>query len=271
MQIIDRFRSGENLLTFVCDKPDQAKKTGVLFIHAGEGNRLGPHRMFVEMARELYQHGFSTCRFDFTGCGDSTGIAVTDGTRGEVLDTIAAARHFCEIADLDKIIIFAISRGSRIAFDTAAYNTLPLTGMILLSPPVANGRAAAKKVANYSKEYLRKLKDPNTILRMLRGRISFRGVWRTLTNAWQIKHRYSKNTSATYASVCPVYLIYGECDPIRAESRKYYLNECHRHGMPVVCNTIANANHSFFHYQWKEQIIKMSRYWVNNLDNGKAS
>ena len=52
------FKGISNDLFYVCSLPDRnAKRTGVLFVHAAGGNRLGPHRMFVELAQKLNKSG----------------------------------------------------------------------------------------------------------------------------------------------------------------------------------------------------------------------
>ena len=54
MNRIDFFDSGPNRLSCVCTVPDSREiKAGLIFVHAADGNRLGPHRMFVELAEEL--------------------------------------------------------------------------------------------------------------------------------------------------------------------------------------------------------------------------
>ena len=44
---------------------------GVVFWNAGLLHHVGPHRLFVDLARRLAQAGFTTIRFDLGGIGDS--------------------------------------------------------------------------------------------------------------------------------------------------------------------------------------------------------
>lgn len=271
MSRIERFVSGQNKLAFVYEAPAASRNVGVLFVHAGGGNRLGPHRMFVEMARRFNSQGYPTFRFDLSGCGDSGGSADENGTASEVLDTVNAIRHFHATASLDEVIVFGVSRGSRLAFEAAAGDKLPLAGMILLSPPLSSTQVALRNTATYGAEYLRKLKDPNYLRRLIKGDVSFGGVWRTLANAWRVKDRYSKSPVTNHVTVCPVLVIYAGSDPMLNESRRHYVGSCKTVGAPVECHVIEHANHSFFHYQWKQQIADITQRWLTNLESAKTT
>jgi pimeloyl-ACP methyl ester carboxylesterase len=44
---------------------------GILFWNVGTNHHIGPHRVYVELARRLADLGFSSLRFDLSGLGDS--------------------------------------------------------------------------------------------------------------------------------------------------------------------------------------------------------
>ena len=132
-----RFISGKNELSYSLSRPeDSARKPGVLFVHAAGGNRLGPHRMFVELSERFNGLGYSTFRFDFTGCGDSSGVESKDDIDAEAFDLENAVRYFVNAGQLEKVILLGISRGARVCFNAMACESLALAGMILLSTPV---------------------------------------------------------------------------------------------------------------------------------------
>jgi fermentation-respiration switch protein FrsA (DUF1100 family) len=67
------------------------KCPGLLIVHGYGGERVGPHRMFVKLARRLVAaNKQAVLRFDMRGCGESPGDfeAATLGTQVE--DTMAA-------------------------------------------------------------------------------------------------------------------------------------------------------------------------------------
>lgn len=67
------FRSGRNQLLGICHLPPDAADVGVVLLVGGPQYRVGSHRMFVLIARELARYGHAVLRFDFTGMGDSEG------------------------------------------------------------------------------------------------------------------------------------------------------------------------------------------------------
>ena len=55
-------------------RADRARvdRPAVIMTNAGTVHRIGPHRIYVELARELAELGFSTLRLDLSGIGDSS-------------------------------------------------------------------------------------------------------------------------------------------------------------------------------------------------------
>jgi pimeloyl-ACP methyl ester carboxylesterase len=223
--------------------------------------------MFVELARGFNSLGFPTFRFDLTGCGDSTGWA-TEDRHSEIRDIFAASEFFIEKAQLEKVILLGISRGAWLCFSTLARRQLPAAGAILLSTPVSNGKAAVKAFSARAKEYLCMLRDPRHLHRLLSGRVDWRQVGQTLICALKSKHRYDSPDDIVVKSRCPVLLIYGQNDPILQESKPYYAARFGANLMPCHCHIIPDANHSFFHYKWKERIFDITCDWLSSTIGG---
>ena len=261
-----RFISGENELSYSLSRPeDSDRKLGVLFVHAAGGNRLGPHRMFVELGDKFNRRGYSTFRFDFTGCGDSSGIESKDDIDAEVFDLVNAVRYFIDAGQLEKVVLLGISRGSRVCFNAMSSENLALGGMILLSTPVSTRRSAAKSVGFRLAEYARKLRDRRYFLKLIRGRVNIGGIYRTLINAFALRNRYSELHKGIFLSCCRVLLIYGDCDPISQESSRYYISRFEENDVSCESHFISYANHSFFHYKWKEQIAGICLEWLEKI------
>ena len=81
--------------------------------------------------------------------------------------------------------------------------------------------------------------------------------------------RGKRNSADTPAEISPegvFFLIYGQNDPIATESKVHYegiLDSC---GASYETVIIPQANHSFFHYMWKERILEMVEEWLNKTD-----
>jgi pimeloyl-ACP methyl ester carboxylesterase len=260
------FSSGDNELAYSCDIPDsEAKKTGIIFVHAADGNRLGPHRMFVELARGFGLLGYPTLRFDLSGCGDSSGNLARHSVTTEVLDVVAAIQFFVAKANIERVVLLGISRGALVCYMSMAQHDLPLAGMILLSIPVSSSRAALRSFGTRLREYICKLRDPKRLRRLLSGRVNIAQIWQTLATALKLKQRYARVEEKHFASRCPVLLIYGNQDPIGDESSRYYTRKCRQGDLPCDCRSIRGANHSFFHYKWKEEIFSLSKQWLETI------
>jgi len=67
------FDAGGDTLLGILHLPPASADTGVLILVGGPQYRVGSHRMFVQIARELARAGNAVLRFDFAGMGDSTG------------------------------------------------------------------------------------------------------------------------------------------------------------------------------------------------------
>lgn len=67
-----RFGSEGNLVGILAEPDEPAEdRPAVLLYNVGFGHRVGPHRLNVELARELSACGFVSLRLDLAGMGDS--------------------------------------------------------------------------------------------------------------------------------------------------------------------------------------------------------
>lgn len=89
----------------------------VIICHGFIGSKVGQHRLFVHAARELCQAGFAVLRFDYIGCGESTGeyhhTTVTQQVN-ETLKIIDYATTLCQI-DSNRIVLLGHSLGGGVA------------------------------------------------------------------------------------------------------------------------------------------------------------
>jgi len=261
------FKSGDNELYYSCTIPRSGRhNVGVIFVHAAGGNRLGPHRMFVELAEELNVTGFPTLRFDLAGCGDSTGSAAEeDDINIHTLDVVRSVELFTARAGLDTVFLFGISKGAYLCLTAATNHRLPLAGLVLLSLPLSSITTAMKSVKHRLVEYLCKLTDTASLRKLVTGRADLPQISKTLLPPLKLRRRYKPPPRQSCASKCPVLLIYGQRDPIAPQSSKYYISQCRQNNLPYDCYFIPDANHSFFHYKWKQQIFEITQSWMKKI------
>jgi len=196
MNHINFFNSSSNKLSYACAVPDsQIIKAGLIFVHAADGNRLGPHRMFVELAEKLKCCGIASLRFDMRGCGDSDGEPAGGDISADIEDLQNAIRFFSSKYKLPKIFLFGISRGARVSISALAEYSLPVDGVVLLSTPFSSSKAAAKKLSNRLKEYLYKFRNPESLKKLLSGKANLKQILKTLGFALSSQKRYRRNTN----------------------------------------------------------------------------
>lgn len=268
----DFFSSGLSRISCVCTVPGgQKMKAGLIFVHAANGNRLGPHRMFVEFSGRLKYSEIASLRFDMRGCGDSTGEPTGKDLNSDIEDLRNAINFFTSQSNPPKIFLLGISRGASVCLSALAEHRLPVHGAILLSTPVSGSKAAAKKFSSRLKEYLYKFRNPESLQKLLSGKANFKQIFKTLTFALSSPKRYRQNNDG-FSTQCSLFFIYGSKDPIMADSQTHYRKICERHKIPYRITEIKNANHSFFHYRWKEQVMDMSQQWLlDNIADGEKN
>lgn len=113
-------------LVGVVTRPDEADAAGkdeapaFVFLNAGVTHHVGPNRLYVRLARELAEDGFTSLRYDFSGLGDSAARtddmtawnAVIAETR-EAMDELES-RH-----GIARFVLIGICSGATSSFITA--------------------------------------------------------------------------------------------------------------------------------------------------------
>ena len=168
-----RFGASGSLIGVITDPPEADIADGrpaIILLGAGLVHHVGPHRLYVKLARTLAQQGFVVLRFDFSGIGDSgvrrdnlplerSAVAETQ----EAMDWLSAARK------IDRFVLMAVCSGAGFSFRTACADRR-VVGVSLIN--------AAGHRWGTSEELNRTLM--HHYLRML-GSSSFRGKnWRKL-------------------------------------------------------------------------------------------
>jgi len=195
MNLNSTFISEDNLLSYSCEMPIvKTNKIGILFVHAANSTRLGPHRMYVEMARHYQNMSFPTFRFDMRGCGDSYGQYNEYKIEPDITDTIAAVHKFIDHAKLDQVILVGISKGARVCYTIMSKYQIPLAGMILLSTSLINNKNGMKYSFEQLIMYKKKLFQLSTFRKILSGKINIKQICKTLYSPIFISH--NQNTKS---------------------------------------------------------------------------
>ena len=243
------------------------KEAGVVFVHAAWGTRLGPHRMFVELGRKFNEMGHAIFRFDFAGCGDSEGVADYSDLTGETEQLVSAVSFFRKRCNVKNVILFGISRGARICIEALMSGEAGILGAILLSPPGDGGKSSVGNIFGRCKEYVCKLAIRDERKKFFTGRADYGQILKTLVFAGRVKRRYL-SANGSIGKDSRLLFIYGENDPLMRLSLEQYQRKLEGGDSSVDFRVISGANHSFFHYKWKDEIFDICSKWLEGGQDG---
>lgn len=121
---------GQEEITASVHYPAQSKREGrckdrdalVVICHGFVGSRIGVDRLFVKTARALAEEGFLVVRFDYAGCGESSGDYGREGIDSMIAQTRTVLDYALNIGDIDptKVTLLGHSLGGAVALLTAA-------------------------------------------------------------------------------------------------------------------------------------------------------
>lgn len=128
-------KEGHRLFGVLHTSDGGEKGPGVVLFHGFTGNKIEPHRLFVNIARKLTTMGINVLRFDFYGSGDSEGDFKEMTFSGEVEDAFLAIDFIKQQKQVDstRIGIIGLSMGGAIAACVAGRRANEVKTTILLS------------------------------------------------------------------------------------------------------------------------------------------
>ena len=244
----------------------EADGRAVLFLGGWSGDRKGPHRLFVQFARELARHGLPSLRIDYRGRGEGDGSAADASIRTMVEDASSAIAWLRESGCAPKgIVLIAICSGCKVAI--AASSEPGVTRLILWSAEAmgslrASSTSARKTLANLG-VYFRKLFRSETWRKLIRGEVHTDLVGKALVRHEIRSADEAKDEDRTLRSFRSfpglLTFVYGGSDPDAATASAAYRRYCKRYGLRADFSTIPNAGHSYYGLAWTEELLKRTR------------
>lgn len=162
---------------------EAAGSTGLLIVSGGNEIRSGAHRGMAMLAARIADAGHPVFRFDRRGIGDSEGA--NGGFENSGPDIAAAIAAFRGAApQVSHLVAFG---NCDAASALLLHQPLALDGLILANPWTYDGEAeepdtpALPPAAAIRARYLSRLKDPKSLLRLLKGEVDFRKLFRGLS------------------------------------------------------------------------------------------
>lgn len=93
----------------------------IIICHGFVGSRIGVDRLFVKTGRELAEDGYLVLRFDYIGCGESSGEYGVEGLESMINQTRSVLDYAVQCCDVDpkRITLLGHSLGGATALLTA--------------------------------------------------------------------------------------------------------------------------------------------------------
>ena len=158
------FGDHRSLVGILSQPPTAARPLGVVFLNAGVNHRVGPNRLYVQIARRLAAGGTAALRFDLPGIGDSR-VPASSGvfTDGVIRSAGAAMDVMSVAAGVEHFIFIGLCSGADGALRVAAADER-VRGAALIDP------YAHASTGYYLYRYRRRLFTPRSWGQLLTGR-----------------------------------------------------------------------------------------------------
>jgi pimeloyl-ACP methyl ester carboxylesterase len=296
------FRNAQGHLLFgmLTEPEDPRPDVAVVLLAAGVKGRVGPHRLYLQIAEFFAGLGFRVLRFDFYGIGDSEGViderqladlygSVAVGRYIE--DTAAAVDWLCATTGVPHVIVGGLCGGAITGLLAGAAHPR-VAGLFGLGLPITVDGSNVDKVRFMSAgqlegirtKYLKKLASPGAWLRLLSMKTDFRLLLRSLL----VRRRPSApgpaprggeppadgNTNPHFRPQLlrmlgnrrPVLLLFSESDRLYAEFNEKFVQphafDASAYEGILDVAVVAEANHVFTFAEWQRDMLEKSRTWV---------
>jgi pimeloyl-ACP methyl ester carboxylesterase len=231
--------------------PDQTP--AVLFLHGFTGQKVEPHRLFVKTARALMKRGFTALRFDFRGCGDSSGECEDATLNAEIQDARVALEFLRRQPRVDssRIGIVGMSFGGAVASYVAAAD--PNVKSLALWCPVADGPDILQRLVAAS---------PAAVASLMTTGFADYGGWR-VSKQFVEEFQTMRPVAELAKSSCPVLLIHGEKDEtVPVAQAEIYAKALSNNSRQFKRHIIKDASHSFDRADWEQTVIRETVEWL---------
>ncbi len=172
------------ILTEPAERPPR-NRPAMLLLNVGANHRVGPNRMYVNLARDLAALGYVSFRFDVAGLGDSKTAPGEKESRlyskDSVADVKTAMTLLTKMYGTEKFSVIGLCSGAYLAFHTCIEDPRVVC-QVLLNPQTFEWKEgdsleiSMRKSYRSTRYYSRAIFDPDAWKRGLRGQLNVRGV-----------------------------------------------------------------------------------------------
>lgn len=245
---------------------------GIIICNPGIKSRVGPHQLYIAMARRFSELGFNVLRFDPEGFGDSEG-AVTERSMADVLGSIEYGRlveSACSAMDWmerecgnSRFVLSGLCGGA-ITGLLAAKRDRRVQALLALGIPVISTSAGVDplkfmtdgQLDSMREAYVQKIFSLKPWVRFLTLQTDYRALWKSLV----------KPIRARLDARAP----HGESESAVAELLQAGQSNLNRHFAPAFFGMVSSGRPAILifssadrlYWEWKE---KFAKYYARQI------
>jgi hypothetical protein len=251
------FGESENKMVGILHTPEcktDYPKPAMVFCHGFKGDKVGPHRIFVKMARKLAQNGIIVFRFDCRGSGDSSGNFEETTISGQINGTLQAVKFISQLKDVNnsQLALLGLSLGGAIAA-CAAGRSQKIKNLVLWSA-----------VADIQQVFLEQQPADDSLNKLEgNGYIDLDGFKLGKDFVEGIGEIDPVSELSNYKN--SIFLVHGSEDEVVPveNTEMYYDAVCTKNCKKDI---IVGADHTYNRYEWESQVLDKTLEWlIENL------
>jgi len=274
-----QFRSGELNLPGILHRPADGAGTrvGVVIVVGGPQYRVGSHRQFVLLARDLAAAGYPVLRFDYRGMGDADGEPV--GFEGAGPDIEAAVDTLmAQCPTLDGVVLWGLCDAASAALFQAPRDGR-IVGLVLLNPWVRTEAGAARTTLRHYyrgrftdlRVWRRLLKEPARLVRAAGSLVALRRAASSQSGSGDGGRMLPERMlAAAEAYAGNLLWILSGRDLTADEFREVVSADARWEALLARdgsrCMTLEAANHTFSSASQREEVARLTREWLDETE-----
>jgi len=255
---------------------------GVLIVVGGPQYRVGSHRQFILLARDLAGAGVPVLRFDYRGMGDAGGEAI-DFEHCDADIAAAVDAFFARSAGLREVILWGLCDAASAAL-FYAWRDPRVVGLVLLNPWVRTEAGESKAFLKHY--YLKRLFSADLWAKIRRGEFNVADSLGSLLK--MVKRTFTPTLQAQVADTTvpgddnrplpermaaglarftgPVLLILSGNDLTAAEFKDTVTASPRWRRLlaqpRIARRDLPAANHTFSRREWRHQVMEWTLQWL---------
>lgn len=240
----------------------------VIMCPAATGTRIGPQRIYVEIAQKLLENNYASYCLDLPPLGDSYDQNLI---RYKGAYSARLAQHYANYLDIlfkhfknnyafTEYVLLSISDGCLPIYNYAKRNSA-IKKIILLSPNHLLDSVQTVNTKNL-RRYYRKLFQKETWIKLFSFNLNVKKI---ISNIYQkpIKENIQIKKKEIGSIVEHTLSIFGENEMNLKECLDYWEGEKHKNIKNYSYNVIRGADHSYFGWQFKKDVECCIAKWLS--------